>query len=52
VGIGLFLGSSCFTVQDCVMRGHLKEGFEEYANKTYFFFYLTKRKTLDVGVAK
>ena len=34
------------------MRGHLKEGFKEYANKTYFFFYLTKRTALDVGVDK
>jgi len=33
------------------MREHLKEGFKEYANKTYFLLYMTKRTALDVGVA-
>jgi len=52
VGIGLFLGSSCFTVQGCVMRGHLKEGFKEYVNKTCFFFYQEKKDRAGCGVAK
>ena len=46
--VSVCIRSSCFTVQGCVMRGHLKEEFKEYANKTYFFFYLKKRTALDV----
>jgi len=50
-GDRLVLGSPCFSVQGCVMWGHLKGKFKECANKTYFF-YLKKRTALDVVESK